>query len=143
MSSLATWEPLARRAEELGVVINLENVYEQTPEMILALLEGICSDTLGFCLDLGHLHAFGQAPLAEWLGALGPYLREVHLHDNNGHSDTHGAIGSGNVPFQELFRYLREIGVRPLITLEPHEEASLWKSLESLELLWPWEDGTS
>ena len=131
--SLATWEPLVKRAEEIGVAIYLENVYEQTPEMILTLLEAIESKNLGFCLDMGHMNAFGVAPLKEWLDALGPRLWEVHLHDNDGQKDTHGPIGSGTTPFEELFEYLSKVERRPLITLEPHEEESFWQSLEALE----------
>jgi sugar phosphate isomerase/epimerase len=138
--SLATWEPITKQAEDMDVLINLENVYEKTPEMILALIEKISSENIGFCLDVGHMNAFGEAPLAEWLDALGPYLREIHLHDNDGQSDTHGPIGSGTAPFEELFQYLSDKGIRPTVTLEPHQEPSLWRSLETLLELWPWED---
>ncbi len=138
--SLATWEPLVRVAEDMGVVINLENVYEKTPEMILTLLEELSSESLGFCLDVGHMNVYADAPLSKWLDALGPYLREVHLHDNDGLSDAHAPIGSGTAPFGELFTYLRDNGMKPVVTLEPHEEATLWRSLETLEKLWPWED---
>ena len=138
-SSMLTWEPLTKMAEEMAVAIHLENVYEQTPEIILTLLEKISSEHLGFCLDVGHMNVFGEVPLAEWLDALGPYLKEVHLHDNDGRSDAHQPIGSGTVPFEELFQYLQDHKLRPLVTLEPHEEATLWRSIESLALLWPWE----
>lgn len=138
--SVATWEPLIQQAEEMGVVIHLENVYEQTPEMILALIEEMDSEHLGFCLDMGHMNVFGEVALSEWLDALGPHLKEVHLHDNNGDSDSHGPIGSGTAPFQELFQYLHDQEKRPVITLEPHEEATLWVSLENLEKLWPWQE---
>jgi len=138
-NSLATWGPLVKVAEEMGVVIHLENVYEQTPEMILALIERISSDHLAFCLDMGHMNVFGEVPLSEWLDALGPYLKEIHLHDNDGLSDVHAPIGSGTVPFEELFQYLQGNKMKPLVTLEPHEEATLWRSLESLAMLWPWE----
>jgi sugar phosphate isomerase/epimerase len=138
--SIATWEPLTRRAEKLGVVIYLENVYEDTPEMIAAVLKAISSENLRFCLDVGHMNAFAVAPLTDWLATLGSHLGEVHLHDNDGGSDAHGPIGSGTVPFQELFRYLSAGDRNPVLTLEPHEEASLWSSLRSLETLWPWKE---
>jgi len=138
--SLATWEPLIQQAEEMGVVIHLENVYEQTPEMILTLIEEMDSENFGFCLDMGHMNVFGEVALSEWLDALGPHLKEVHLHDNNGHSDSHGPIGSGTAPFKELFQYLYDQEKRPVVTLEPHEEATLWVSLENLEKLWPWQE---
>lgn len=138
--SLETWEPIARRAEGLGVMISLENVFEQTPYMIAALLDSLSSSNVGFCLDVGHQNAFSTTPLAEWLSVLGSRLREVHLHDNDGRGDDHEPIGSGSVAFPTLFAYLVETGLRPVITLEPHAEASLWKSLEALEMLWPWVD---
>jgi sugar phosphate isomerase/epimerase len=124
----------------MGVVIHLENVYEQTPEMLLTLIEKISSENFAFCLDMGHMNVFGEAPLSEWLDALGSHLGEVHLHDNDGRKDAHAPIGSGTAPFEELFEYLRDKEMRPLVTLEPHEEATLWRSLESLEKLWPWEE---
>ena len=65
--SLATWEPIARRAEGLGVMVSLENLYEQTPDMIVALLDSLSSRNVGFCLDVGHQNAFSNTPLAEWL----------------------------------------------------------------------------
>jgi sugar phosphate isomerase/epimerase len=139
-SSLATWEVLTKKAEEMGVAIHLENVYEQTPEILLTLIEKISSKCLGFCLDVGHMNVFGKASLSEWLDALGPHLKEVHLHDNDGLSDAHAPIGSGTVPFEELFKYLGHLEVKPLVTLEPHEEVTLWRSLESLATLWPWEE---
>jgi sugar phosphate isomerase/epimerase len=86
------------------------------------------------------MNVFGEAPLSEWLEALGNHLKEVHLHDNDGRRDTHAPIGSGTVPFEELFQYLRHLERKPLVTLEPHEEATLWRSLESLGALWPWEE---
>ena len=138
--SLTTWEPVVRRAEEMGVPIHLENVYEQTPEMILALIEAISSANVGFCLDVGHMNVFGNAPLLGWLDSLGPHLREIHLHDNDGYTDAHGPIGSGTAPFEELFQYLSDERMRPLVTLEPHEEETLWKSLKTLAELWPWAD---
>jgi sugar phosphate isomerase/epimerase len=139
-ASLATWEPLVRQAEEMGVAIHLENVYEQTPEMIRTLIEEMDSENLGFCLDMGHMNVFGEVALSEWLDALGPHLKEVHLHDNNGHSDSHEPIGSGTAPFMELFQYLYDQEKRPVVTLEPHEETTLWMSLENLEKLWPWRE---
>ena len=138
--SLTTWEPVVRRAEEMGVPIHLENVYEQTPEMILALIEAISSENVGFCLDVGHMNTFGNTPLLGWLDSLGPHLREIHLHDNDGHTDAHGPIGSGTAPFEELFQYLSDERMRPLVTLEPHEEETFWKSLKTLAELWPWVD---
>ena len=65
---------------------------------------------------------------------LGAKIMELHLHDNNGEEDTHLAIGKGNADFAGLFQLIDEKGLSPTITLEPHEEETLWLSLASEDL---------
>ena len=55
----------------------------------------------------------------------------LHLHDNRGEKDSHLAIGKGSADFAGLFQLVGENGLRPTITLEPHEEETLWQSLAS------------
>ena len=93
---------------------------------------------VGLCYDCGHGNC-DEDGLGH-LDDLRDRLISVHLHDNDGQSDSHGPIGSGTAPFEELFEYLSKRERRPVVTLEPHEEASFWQSLEALEKLWPWED---
>jgi hypothetical protein len=38
-----------------------------------------------------------------------------------------------------VLNFLKEKGVRPLITLEPHQEGSLAPSLDYLAKIWPWD----
>lgn len=136
-NSIDTWKPLVQSAERLGVKLLLENVYEKLPNVHLALFDAIESDHFGFCFDVGHHNVFGEGTVKEWLDSLGDKLMEIHLHDNNGEVDTHSAIGKGNVDFVELFNVIKEKKLEPVITLEPHEEDTLWQSLASLQLLWP------
>lgn len=136
--SLETWRPLAQRARELGFRIVLENVYEQTPEEIKPLLDGLAAEGVGLCLDIGHAAAFGRAGILDWLEALEPHLAALHLHDNHGDRDEHLPIGWGSIDFKAVFKRLAGLDARPKITLEPHEESHLLPSLAALESLWPW-----
>lgn len=138
--SLETWRPLARRAQELGMRLVLENTYEKTPAEIELLLAGLTPEGVGFCFDAGHSAAFGRVAALEWLEALWPYLAALHLHDNHGDRDEHLAIGQGRFDFAALFSWMVERGLRPrIITLEPHQEEQLWQGLTVLADLWPWE----
>ena len=134
-NSVATWKPHVRRAERFGFKLLLENVYETHPDVHRALFDSISSDALGFCLDIGHHHVFAKSPLKEWIETLGEKIMGLHLHDNSGEEDAHLAIDKGNVDFTGLFRLISAKGLRPTVTLEPHEEETLWQSLasESLE----------
>ena len=131
-SSLDTWRCLAKRAGEMGTVIALENVFEETPEPLKALLGEIGSSSLRWCFDSGHQRVFSKTPTAQWFEALGDYLHEMHLHDNRGEMDDHLPAGEGGFDFAELFDLLDRRGLHPVYTIEPHEEAHLWKGLKAV-----------
>ncbi len=131
-NSLATWRDLVGRAARLSIPVHFENTYEYGPEHHLRFLTELGLENAGFCLDVGHALAFGRRPLDEWLAALHPWLRQLHLHDNDGTWDDHRAIGTGRVDFALLGRELQRYRLRPLVTLEPHSEQDLWASLAAL-----------
>ncbi len=138
--SIETWKPFVETAERLNFKLLLENVYEETPDVHRELFDAIKSEKFGFCLDVGHHNVFSTVDLKTWLETLGDKIFEVHLHDNDGKEDTHLAIGKGKVDFVGLFNYLKQNDLKPTITLEPHQEETLWQSLASLHLLWPLEN---
>ena len=117
----------------------LENVYEEDPEDIRVILDRLSNPNVGFCLDCGHLSAFGNAEPKAWLASLGPYIEQLHLHDNHGDTDEHLAMGLGTFDFELLFSYLKSNNDSPpIISLEPHREEDLWPSLAYLARIWPW-----
>lgn len=137
-ASIESWRPLINLAQSAGNKIMLENVYEGKPDIHLALFSKLDSPHIGFCFDIGHWHVFGQTDIGDWLQKLQPYLGQLHLHDNLGKTDTHLALGSGNIDFSSLFPFLKGSSPRPIVTLEPHREEDVSASLETLSSLWPW-----
>jgi sugar phosphate isomerase/epimerase len=135
----ATFRELGARAQPFGVRVMLENVYEDDPELIKEAIRRIGLDNVQVCLDVGHLNAFGGGDFQGWLETLWPLIGHLHLHDNQGILDDHQALGTGSVPLEFVLSFLAARGVRPLITLEPHQEGSLTPSLEYLAKVWPWE----
>ena len=132
-SSLQTWRPLVKEAEELGLTLAIENVFEETPDSIQNLLEEIHSPHFRFCFDTGHHHVFSKVPFPIWIETLGRYLREVHLHDNHKEMDEHLPIGEGGFDFDGFFNLLSQLGLNPIYTIEPHEEAHLWRGLQAVK----------
>ncbi len=132
-SSIKTWEPLVEEASHRGLNIAIENVFEETPDSIVLLLGKIDSQNFRFCLDTGHLHIFSKAGVSLWLETLGEYLIEVHLHDNHKERDEHLPIGEGSFNFEEFFSIIFQRGLRPIYTIEPHEESHLWRGLEAVQ----------
>ena len=138
-NSTKLWSWFADQVAGHGARLMLENVYENGPEDIQFLFERLKKKRVGFCLDTGHSSAFGQSDIENWLKTLGPYLGQLHLHDNHGNEDEHLAIGSGIIDFAKVFKHFKNSkDIPPIITLEPHEEEALWPSLENLAKVWPW-----
>lgn len=132
--SIAFWSALGERAAARGVRIDLENIFDRDPGALAALLAALPGERFAWLLDLGHWHAFSFAPLAEWLGMLGPRLASVHLHDNGGRTDDHRALGAGSLPRREAFAALAGLE-RPLDWIfENRSAADLAASIRHLAL---------
>ncbi|RLB07347.1 MAG: sugar phosphate isomerase/epimerase [Deltaproteobacteria bacterium] len=128
--SVEMWAPLVKRAEDLGVTLALENVFEEGPETLEMLLEAINSPHFGFCFDTGHWLVFGKIGWEEWIRRLGNRLVEVHIHDNNGKEDQHLPPGDGKFDFPKFFRFLGNQQHTLIYTLEVHQEEELARSFE-------------
>jgi len=138
-NSVEMWSWLGQGLRAEGSLLMLENVYEHGPNDIRILFERLENQGIGFCLDTGHQAVFGHVSLETWVDSLGPYIGQLHLHDNSGEKDDHLAMGMGTVDFQALFKQLGAMRKDPpVITLEPHREEDFRPSIEFLEKIWPW-----
>lgn len=136
--SLEIWSWFGENLWGRGSRLVLENVFEHGPGRLRSLLDSLQHAHAGFCLDMGHQHAFSRTPMEGWIEALGGYLCQMHLHDNHGQQDEHLAAGRGTIDFAKLFGILaaNRYPIR-VITLEPHRETDLRPSLDHLEKI-PW-----
>ncbi len=69
---------------------------------------------------------------------MAPYLRHMHLHDNDGVADKHLGLGVGSIPWSELFAGLELLDLAPTFTLEPHTKEDLehsWKFIKKTSIM--------
>ncbi|MCI9166574.1 MAG: sugar phosphate isomerase/epimerase [Dorea sp.] len=96
-------DSLAPLARELGITICIENLYTSIGGH---LVEGPCcngrkaaeridrfnerhrAEVLGFCFDTGHANLVG-IDMEGFIRMLGPRLKVLHIHDNDGIADLH------------------------------------------------------
>lgn len=133
-ASIETWQGLAKTWPD-HAPLYLENTFEPDPEPLVKLLDALAAgDTnVGICFDVGHWHSFAKGgqkqDLDRWLDGLGPYIRHLHLHDNDGSEDQHYGLGQGAIPWAEFFQGLKSRSITPTATLEPHTPEGLGQSL--------------
>jgi sugar phosphate isomerase/epimerase len=131
--SIETWTEVLGVADK-NLPIIVENIFEETPATLIALLDNFKEQNLWFCFDSGHFNLFSKVSLDDWLVPLKKRIREMHLHDNNGTFDDHLPIGSGSFPFRELKSFLGQIEMKQIIfTVEPHSEATVVDSIKRLK----------
>jgi sugar phosphate isomerase/epimerase len=109
----------------LGVKVGIENWvinYELAHYELLKQRLGDAS--LGMLLDLGHLNIAHRSGLLDGLPPAG-YIKslplpvwEIHVHDNDGISDKHRFLGSGNIEIEPMAQALLEIGFDGYVTVE-------------------------
>jgi sugar phosphate isomerase/epimerase len=91
---------IGKCAQEHSVLACLENMIGvkeflcRVPEELIGMTEGI--EGIGMTFDFGHANTIGK--VNNFLAYV-KKAHHVHIHDNNGMSDEHLALGEGTVPW--------------------------------------------
>lgn len=121
--SIVFWkEFLSDKPDDLTLV--LENVLEDEPDMLVDIVRGVDDPRLRLCLDTGHANITKKGlTLMEWTERILPYLGHVHLHNNGGWPDRHGALGDGEIDMERLLALITEGQPEATLTVESIESA--------------------
>lgn len=130
--ALPVWQMVDQRAAAIGCSIAIENIFDEEPSVLKALLEAIDSPRFGHCFDVGHWNLFHQVSMAEWFAELGERIIHVHVHDNHGNHDDHFPIGDGNIDFNEYFTLMRRYAPDASYAIEAHDRNKVLLAHERL-----------
>lgn len=115
----------AEWAEPYGLTIAIENMREKIqgrrfgggPEDLLELIEQLAHPIFGICWDTGHANISGVDQV-EALRLVGPYLKALHINDNDGINDLHQLPGQGTIDWASLVNTLHQISYPGDFTFE-------------------------
>ena len=134
--------PVIAHGIERGVQVAFEpepGMFVERPEGYIELLERLGSDgeTLGLCLDVGHLLCTGDLPVGEQIRLLAPRLVHVHLDDIRGGVHEHRMFGEGDLDLAETLRALVEVGFDGLAAVELSRDShrGAWAAAEAMTRL--------
>ena len=135
---LFSLEAIVKRAEQLGVILGIENRYyfQEMPdkEEIGIILDQFRGGPIGYWHDTGHAAVFetlGIMKHEELLQSYASHLVGVHLHDALG-LDDHKPPGQGEIDFEMVKQYLPEVAIK---IMEIHPSAKDHEIMEGLEFL--------
>ncbi len=124
-------------AAKSGIRLALENLGRFEPlgdlEHLPELVRRINLPNVGYCLDSGHAHAFGES-VPEWVEIMGDKLFTTHFHDNRAKlagvnlnsrfivsdksSDEHLSPGFGTISWLDVINALRKTGYSQPVNFE-------------------------
>ena len=106
--SVLFWQDFLREVPA-DMTLALENVMDEDPRLLRAVLEAVDDPRLVCCWDVGHANTRVSAlPPGEWIAPLAPWLRHVHIHNNDGDWDLHAPLGQGSIPMEHVLDTLLE-----------------------------------
>ncbi len=124
------WSEVLRKNPDVNIY--LENMFDTSPDMMVALSEGLKGHAnYGVCFDYAHAELSCTEPDI-WARELSPYIKHVHINDNDLISDSHLAWGDGSIDRQAFYRNYEDYmnGATVLVETSQHE-----RKVRSLEVL--------
>ena len=89
-------------AEYSDLDIYMENMFDNSPYMLAGLAERLKEiKNFGVCFDYAHAVIFGS-DIDEWVRVLAPYVRHMHINDNDLKNDLHLAAGDGKIDWNRF-----------------------------------------
>lgn len=87
--------------------IYLENMFDASPEVLTRISEQLSGySNYGVCLDYAHA-SISTVPMMDWADGLAPYIKHVHINDNDLKRDLHWAVGTGYIDWNQFAKYYR------------------------------------
>ncbi len=115
--SVVFWKEFVEKIPE-DMVICIENVLEETPQMLADIVRQVNSPRLRMCLDIGHAHAYSKCTVQEWIKSCSDILEHVHIHNNDGLKDLHNPLNCGTIPMESILQEIEIHCPQASVTME-------------------------
>ena len=113
--------------------VYMENMFDKDPEELCKLAEAMKDvPNFGVCFDYAHAY-ISHTGVSEWAKTLGPYIRHVHINDNDGENDLHLAVGEGVIDWKKFLKLQKEYFPDATVLVETSTVERQRKSLEFME----------
>ena len=120
-------------AEYPGIYVFVENMFDFDPDMLVALAQELKEEPyFGVCLDYAHA-TISKVPAKEWFAVLKPYIKHMHINDNDLKDDQHKALGQGKIDYKEFTKLMIENEMECSVLVEVSKLEDQMASLECMK----------
>lgn len=134
-SNVRYWTDKLEKYPDINIYI--ENMFDEGYELLQRLGEGMKAvKGFGICFDYAHACVFGdEAKVEEWCKNLGPYIKHVHINDNDFVSDLHQQLGAGKIDWEGFKRSYEMYFPEATVLVEMNGIDKIKESLEYIKAL--------
>ena len=128
------YAPNVEYAKKVGLKVAVENLFEGKPidtyvtsertrytssvEEQLAVIEYFNDPIVTACWDFGHGQVSYRYNYMEGFKKIGKYLTSTHVHDNIWGFDLHNIPFHGDIPWEDVMAFMKEINYNGKFTME-------------------------
>lgn len=117
------------------IEIYVENMFDKTPDVLEAISIQLQEyQNYGVCLDWAHVNVYGRL-YDEWVKSLYPYVKHIHISDNDYITDIHFPLGNGKINWNEFMEYYYKYFKDASVLIETNHPDYQRDSLEYLKEL--------
>lgn len=128
--NVAYWKEKLEMYSDISIY--MENMFDMSYELLADLAKELAGySNFGVCFDYAHAHAFGdERKIDEWVKALAPYVKHIHINDNDLVNDLHLALGEGEIDWECFKAYYHTYFPQASVLIEMKDLQAAEKSLE-------------
>lgn len=110
--------------------IFMENMFDEAPDVLRELAERMkdCQN-FGICLDYAH-GAISGTDASEWMKELAPFVKHMHINDNDLRNDLHAPIGQGELNWELFTKEIEQYKIDTTVLVEVTGVEKQKKALE-------------
>lgn len=124
-----------------NISIYLENMFDSDPHILKRIANNLrYVDNFGICLDYAHA-SISPTPVSDWVCELAPFIKHLHINDNDLVKDLHHPVGSGKIDWDAFKKYYDEKLYNCSVLIETTEPANQEKSVEYMKNKLNWDFG--
>lgn len=113
--------------------IYIENMFDTDPVILKSISKKLSKyANYGVCFDYAHA-SISPTPIEIWLRELQPYIRHIHINDNDLKRDQHLAVGDGKIDWGQFMIFKNEYFHDCSILIETNDPNDQERSLQYLQ----------
>lgn len=129
------WSEKLMRHRDLNIY--MENMFDTDWILLVALADRLKdNENFGICFDYAHAHAFGdEGEIHDWVTGVVPYVKHLHVNDNDFKADLHLALGEGCIDWERFRGYYDTVFSDASVLVEMRGNEKIRKSLDFIKNL--------